>query len=102
MNPYEVLGVSYESDDASIRGAYLELVKKFTPEMHPDKFEEINRAYITLKDEKSRLEYYLFNEDTWIKSPFEALIASFSMSSNKRRPPGFARLKEYLRKCSTQ
>ena len=100
MNPYEILGISSESGDDSIRSAYLELVKSYPPERHPEKFRQINTAYNELRDKKSRLKYYLFNEDTWIHSPFEALVSHLSMSTEKK-PPKFEKLKEYLRKCST-
>ncbi|MEI7672352.1 MAG: J domain-containing protein, partial [Deltaproteobacteria bacterium] len=31
MDPYEVLGVSPQADDDTIRKAYLELVRRFSP-----------------------------------------------------------------------
>ncbi len=99
MNPYEILGITNEPDDASVRSAYLELVRRYPPERFPDKFREINSAYNELKDEKSRLKYYIFNEDPGIKSPFEALQAHFI--NKKRTPPGLEKMKEYLKKCAT-
>jgi curved DNA-binding protein CbpA len=101
MNPYEILGIKRESDDASVRSAYLELVRRYPPERHPEKFKQISTAYNALKDEKSRLKYYLFNEETWIQSPFEALLNHFLMTE-KRRPLALEEMKEYLRKCAIQ
>ncbi len=54
MNPYEVLGVSPNDDEETIKKAYRELVKKYHPdkyvnspmaEVAGEKMKEINRAY---------------------------------------------------------
>ena len=44
-DPYAVLGLSPDSDDAAIRRRYLELVRQYTPEHHPKKFAEIRAAF---------------------------------------------------------
>ncbi|MBW2064231.1 MAG: DnaJ domain-containing protein [Deltaproteobacteria bacterium] len=97
MNPYEVLGIDREADDATIRKAYLELVKRYPPERFPEKFRQIAGAYDQVKDKKSRLEYYLFSREMDCKSPFEIILKRFSMTE-KRRPMTFDEIKEYLRK----
>lgn len=99
MNPYEILGVAENADDASIRSAYLTLVRRHPPERYPEKFEKINEAYQTLKDEKSRLRHYLFNIEPGIDSPFGALLSLF-FSEEGKKPPGFERMKAYLRNCA--
>lgn len=54
MNPYEVLGVSENADEAEIKRAYRELVKKYHPDKYvnnpladlaTEKLKEINEAY---------------------------------------------------------
>jgi curved DNA-binding protein CbpA len=59
-NPYEVLGLPPGSDDETIRRRYLELVKQFQPEHHPEKFAAIRSAYESLRDLDTRLRNRLF------------------------------------------
>lgn len=53
-NPFTILNVEpgkYTED--TLKAAYLELIKKFTPEKNPEKFEDIRTAYSVLKNAKS-------------------------------------------------
>jgi curved DNA-binding protein CbpA len=59
-DPYGVLGLSPESDDEAIRRRYLELVKQYPPEQHPEKFARYRAAFDTLRDLDTRLRYRLF------------------------------------------
>ena len=43
-DPYEVLGIDDDADDEAIRRRYLELVKRFPPEHHPEKFAAVRAA----------------------------------------------------------
>ena len=101
MDPYAVLGIAHDADDATIRRAYLELVRQFPPERAAERFTEINEAYNKVKEKRSRLEYYLFNRETRFNSPFEVLISHFAIAG-KRKPPTFEEIKEYLKKCATR
>lgn len=96
MTPYEILGIDSTADDKAIRNAYLELIKKHPPDRAPERFKEIANAYETIKDEKKRLEYYLFNKDIPVNRPFEALSLQIQRAET-RKPPAFDILKELLR-----
>ena len=52
---YHILGLDETAGDPEIRNRYLELVKKFTPEQHPEWFIKITKAYEALKDRRSRI-----------------------------------------------
>ncbi len=53
-DPFKIFNVEpgkYTND--TLKAAYLELIKRYTPEKSPEKFEEIRSAYSTLKNAKS-------------------------------------------------
>ena len=63
MNPYEVLGVSENADEETIKKAYKELVKKYHPDKYvnnpladlaTEKMKEINQAYDMLKNKNKQ------------------------------------------------
>lgn len=61
-NFYEILGVSNDADEASLRKAYRALSLKYHPDRNPSpeakaKFQEINEAYETLSDTQRRAQY---------------------------------------------
>jgi curved DNA-binding protein CbpA len=49
-DPFAILGVLPDADEAEVRARYLELVKQFPPERDPKKFQEIRQAYEAAKD----------------------------------------------------
>lgn len=62
MNPYEILGVSEDADEETIKKAYRALVKKYHPDKYvnnpladlaSEKIKEINKAYDMLMNKKS-------------------------------------------------
>lgn len=54
-NPFQVLNLDPNKyTEETLKKNYLELIKKYTPEKRPDKFEEIRTAYSALKNAKSK------------------------------------------------
>ncbi len=49
-DPFMTLGVSPDADEAQMRARYLELVKQYSPERDPEKFQEIRTAFDAVKD----------------------------------------------------
>lgn len=49
-DPFAVLGVSPASTPEQLRARYLELVREFPPDRHPEEFAEIRQAYDSAND----------------------------------------------------
>ena len=58
-NYYKILGVRSNATQASIKQKYIAAVKSNPPETHPEEFQQIRRAYETLRDPQKRREYDL-------------------------------------------
>ncbi len=72
-DPYEILGVSPEADEATLRRRYLELVRQHPPEKCPQQFSAIREAYEQLRDPVARLHNRLF--ETRTEESIEDIIA---------------------------
>lgn len=59
-DPYAILGLPADADDAAVRARYLELTKAFPPEAYPERSAVIRQAYDALKDLDARVRYRLF------------------------------------------
>lgn len=63
---YEVLGVSRDADEATLKKAYRQVAKKYHPDMNPGdaeaekKFKEASEAYAVLSDAEKRRQYDQF------------------------------------------
>ncbi len=62
-DPYLILQVSRETTDETIHKAYLQAVRDCPPEHDAQRFQAVRQAYETLRTEKLRLQYELFNTD---------------------------------------
>lgn len=80
---YEILGVPDDADDGVIRKRYLELIKQFTPEQHPEKFASIRTAYEQLKDLETRLAHRLFEAGR--HETLQGLIEEIACRTTRRR-----------------
>ena len=82
-DPYEILGLSPDSDDEAIRRRYLELVRQYTPERHPERFAAVRQAYESLRDLNTRLRYRLFEAGR--NDSVDAIIEELSCRTTRRR-----------------
>lgn len=60
MNPFSVLGIDEDADDAAIRAAYLRGVRRSPPDRDPDGFRRVRDAYEAIQDAERRLASRLF------------------------------------------
>ena len=82
-DPYAVLGLPADSDDETIRRRYLELVKQFSPEHHPEKFAAIRQAYESLRDLDTRLRHRLFEAGK--TESMDTLLEELACRTSRRR-----------------
>ncbi len=82
-DPYQVLGLPADSDDDAIRRRYLELVKQFSPEKHPEKFAQVRQAYESLRDLTTRLRHRLFEAGK--NESVDVIIEELSCRNLRRR-----------------
>jgi tetratricopeptide (TPR) repeat protein len=79
-NPYAILNLPKSAVEEEIKAAYIELVKRFDPEKHTDRFMEIQRAYKTLTDPGKRA-----GIDTFTLNPIKGEF-TFSDEERSDRP----------------
>jgi curved DNA-binding protein CbpA len=84
-DPYAVLGLPADSDDEAIRRRYLELVREFPPEHHPEKFAAVRTAYENLRDLATRLRHRLFEAGR--KESLDHILEEVACKLPRRRVP---------------
>src|SRR5262245_35237156 len=82
-DPLAVLGLPADCNDEAIRRRYLELVRQFPPEHHPQRFAEVRQAYEQLKDLNTRLRHRLFESGRG--DTIDAIIEELQCRSPRRR-----------------
>ncbi len=78
---YEILGVTRDADNATIKSAYRKLARKYHPDVNKtkeaeEKFKDINEAYEVLSDKAKRQRY-------------DSLGANWQGGADYTPPPGF-------------
>jgi tetratricopeptide (TPR) repeat protein len=63
-NPYRTLGVRKWATDSEIKMAYIRMVKRYNPEVCPDEFIVVRKAYDRLRtpDHRAKVDIMVFNE----------------------------------------
>ena len=97
MNPYRILGVGFKAGDKEIRQAYLAAVRSSPPEADPVRFNEINQAYETIRNQTRRHRHELVNQECYGDSPIDALVRCARIKSPP--PLSLEEMREYLRRC---
>lgn len=91
LTHYLVLGLLPGASDEDVRRHYLNLVRRYSPERDPKRFEMISRAYEALGDRRSRIRSALFGIAGHVDSEhaFDALMEA---CQPPRQTPGLADL----------
>jgi curved DNA-binding protein CbpA len=82
-DPWAVFGLPADADEQTIRRRYLELVRQYTPEHHPEKFAAIRAAYEHLQDRDGRLRHRLFQAGK--DESMDAILEDLKCRSPRRR-----------------
>ena len=77
-DPYLILGVAGDADDAAIEAAYLEGIRRSPPDRDPRRFEALRGAFEKIRTRRDRLAYELF----------DATVPSADDVLNKAAPAG--------------
>jgi len=60
-DPYLILGVDRNADDAAVERAYLDAIKRCPPERDAERFSAIRTAYEQLRTRRDRAAFNLFD-----------------------------------------
>ncbi len=75
-DPYVVLGVDRQAMAEEVRQAYFRLVRRYTPEAHPEEFKAVRAAYEALRSPLRRAEVSLLAFDESVVDIDLDLVAS--------------------------
>lgn len=92
LSNYFILGLDLNATDEEIRKRYLQLIKRYTPEKDPDRFQEITGAYEQIKTPRARILGKLFGPLS-VSDAEESLLSLGRARAPVRRR---AKLKELL------
>ena len=60
-DPYLILGVGPDADDACVQAAYLAGIKSYPPDRDPHRFQDLRAAYEAVRTRRQRLSHALFD-----------------------------------------
>ncbi len=81
--PFDIIGVSEDATDETIKKAYLQKVRQYPPERSPEQFQIIHTAFEAIKTEEQRLKYLLFHHEP----PSLAALLERALQSGKPQRP---------------
>jgi curved DNA-binding protein CbpA len=84
-DPFAVLGVDETAGDEAIKRRYLALVRVWSPDREPEKFQALRRAYEAVSGPRQRLERKLLHTSTTALSRLK-LHCLASPDAERRRP----------------
>lgn len=79
-DPWLVLGLSADADEAEVRAAYLRLVKAYPPDRAPEQFERVRDAYEELCDPAHRAQRLILGAD-----PLAPVVSLLGGEGQQRR-----------------
>lgn len=83
-NYYEILGVSKQASESEIKKAYFTMVRRYTPERDPEKFQEIRKAYEALKaGEEKEMPVLTVSDDPWAVKLYDHIRTRLSQHNYK-------------------
>ncbi len=82
-NPYHLLGIDRNADDAAIRAAYLRAVQLCPPDRDAERFAALRRAFDALATYRLRTANALFDKDP---PTLNAMVHLLESGATPRRP----------------
>lgn len=82
-DPYHLLGVARDADDAAIRAAYLAAVRLNPPDRDAERFAALRRAYDAVANHRLRLAQELFDREP---PTLDGLLQLLEGQFSRRRP----------------
>lgn len=95
LTSYLILGLPLDASDQQIRQRYLELVKRYTPEREPRRFQEISEAFEQLKNVRARVRSRMLGP-LECKDSDQSLARLARASRPDRRRAGLGELLAYI------
>jgi len=83
IDPFATLGVPTDADDAQVRRAYIDRIRRYPADRFPERFQRIRKAYEQIETRRERLRYRLFSTEP--PSP-QNLLDQLDALAEPRRP----------------
>jgi len=99
MNPFTILGLPFDCSDEEVRTAYRTLLKRYTPEHHPDRFQMIQQAYERIRTETDRWNVFL-DLPSQENLPAQEVLERFCQIPQQMKPPGAPAFQAFLKGCA--